>query len=315
MKKDLGRLITEQRNPASAEIDGLPVERILEIINNEDAKVAPAVRREIPQIARAVETIVAALRAGGRLFYVGSGSAGRTGAMDAAECPPTFNTPPEKVQAVMAGGPRALLYATEASEDSASLGRRDLQKRRLRRGDVVVGVSASGRTPYTVGALRYARRRGAATVAVTSNPDSLLSKVADITIATVVDPEVIAGSSRMKSGTAQKLVLNMLSTASMIRLGYVYGNQMVNVHLKNRKLRDRGLRMLESILQVDRARAARALRRAGNNLKAAIVMHQKGLERAEAARLLARHDGNVRKALDQTSDLGPQASDFGLRKV
>lgn len=290
---DLSRLVTEQANPASSAIDSQPVERILEIINGEDARVAPAVRREIPRIARAVEAIVAAIRSGGRLFYIGAGTSGRIGCLDASECPPTFNTPPSLVQGVIAGGRRALTHATEASEDSPSLGRRDLEKRRLKRHDAVVALTASGRTPYAIGALRYARRVGAATIAVTCNPDSPVSRVADITIAPVVGPEVIAGSTRMKAGTAQKLVLNMLSTAAMIRLGHVYRNYMVNVHQKNRKLRERALRMLQDIVPIDRLRAVRLMRRAGNDLKLAIVLHQTGLSRAQAAALLRRQGGRI----------------------
>ncbi len=292
-KENLSRLVTEQSNPASVAIDALPTARILEIINDEDARVAPAVRRQIPQIALAVEAIVGALRSGGRMFYVGAGTSGRIGCLDASECPPTFNTPPRMVEGVIAGGRRALTHATEASEDSPALGRRDLEKRRLKKNDVVVGLTASGRTPYAIGALRYARRIGARTVAVTCNPNAPISQVADITIAPVVGPEVIAGSTRMKAGTAQKLVLNMLSTAAMVRLGYVHGNQMINVHMKNRKLRERGLRILQGILEVGRPEAARALRRAANDLKVAIVMHRMGLKRPEALALLRRQGGRV----------------------
>lgn len=290
---NLSRLPTEQTNPASTAIDAQPVERILGIINDQDATVAAAVRREIPNIARAVEAIVAALESRGRLFFVGTGTSGRLGCLDASECPPTFNTLPRMIQGVIAGGRRALTHATEASEDSAALGRRDMKKRRLKRRDVVVGITASGRTPYTIGALDYARRLGASTMAVTCNPDSAVSRVAAITIAAVTGPEVIAGSTRMKAGTAQKMVLNMLTTAAMIRMGHVYGNTMVNVHMKNAKLRERGLRILEKALDISRAQAQRVLRNSGKNLKVAILMHRTGLNRKQAAALLKRQGGRI----------------------
>ena len=293
----LSRLVTEQQNPASTRIDQAESEEILRIINREDARVAAAVEREIPAMARAVEAIVERLSAGGRLFYIGAGTSGRLGVLDASECPPTFNTPPSLVQGIMAGGVRALHRATEANEDSPALGRRDLEKKRVGARDAVVGLSASGRTPYVIGALRYARSRGAATIAVTCNPDSEIARAAGITIAPVVGPEVIAGSTRMKAGTAQKLVLNMLSTAAMVRLGHVYGNLMVNVHLKNAKLVERGRTILERILGIDRAAASRALRRAGNNLKVAILMERLKLERAAAEQVLARHRDNLAAAL------------------
>ena len=214
-----------------------------------------------------MDVVVERLQGWGRLFYVGAGTSGRLGVLDASECPPTFNTPPTMVQGVMCGGVRALYRATEASEDSPALGRSDLASKRLGARDAVVGVTASGRTPYVLGALRYARARRAATIAVTCNPDSEVVRVAGIIIAPVVGPEVIAGSTRLKAGTAQKLVLNMISTAGMVRLGHVYGNFMVNVHLKNRKLRERGYTILGSLLGLDHNAAVRALRRAGGDLK------------------------------------------------
>jgi N-acetylmuramic acid 6-phosphate etherase len=295
----LARLVTEQQNRESARIDQADSELILRIINREDAGVAAAVEREIPAIARAVDAIVERLRAGGRLFYIGAGTSGRLGVLDASECPPTFNTPPSLVQGIMAGGVRALHRATEASEDVPALGQRDLEKKRLRAGDAVVGLTASGRTPYVIGALRYARRIGAATVAVTCNPDAEIARVAEVTIAPVVGPEVIAGSTRMKAGTAQKLVLNMISTATMVRLGHVYGNFMVNVHLKNAKLVERARTILQRILGIDRAAATQALRRAGNNLKMAIIMERLRLRRGEAEDLLRRHGDNLAAALKE----------------
>ncbi len=266
----LSSLLTEQNNPASTAIDRQPTARIIEIINEQDATVAAAVRLEIPRIAQAVEKIVASLESGGRLFFVGAGTSGRLGCLDASEIPPTFNTKPKMVQGVIAGGRRALTHATEASEDSAALGRRDMEKRRLKRRDAVVALTASGRTPYAIGAVQYARKLRAAAIAVTCNPDSPISRVADITIAAVTGPEVIAGSTRMKAGTAQKMILNMLTTAAMIRMGNVYGNFMVNVHLKNDKLKERGLTILQKVLGISRDDAKRLLRKSGNNLKAAI---------------------------------------------
>ena len=293
----LARLVTEQRNPQSVGIDRAQTVRILRLINREDARVPATVAREIPAIATAVDVVVERLRRGGRLFYAGAGTSGRLGVLDASECTPTFNTPPTIVQGVMCGGVRALYRATEASEDSPALGRRDLARKRLGVRDVVVGLTASGRTPYVLGALRYAQARRAATIAVTCNPDAAVASLAQITIAPVVGPEVIAGSTRLKAGTAQKLVLNMISTAAMVRLGHVYGNFMVNVHLKNRKLRERGYTILRSVLGLDHGTAVRALRRAGGDLKAAILMHRLGLGRGAAKRLLRRHQGNLTVAL------------------
>ncbi len=293
----LARLVTEQQNPASARFSRVNTAGILRIINREDARVAGSVERQIPNIARAVDAIVERVQSGGRLFYVGAGTSGRLGVLDASECPPTFNTPPNLVQGVIAGGMRALYRATEASEDSPAMGGRDLAKKRLNTRDAVVGLTASGRTPYVLGALRYARKRGAAAIAVTCNPNSEVARVAEITIAPVVGPEVIAGSTRMKAGTAQKLVLNMLSTAAMVRLGHVYRNYMVNVHQKNRKLRERARTILQRLLGLDRAAAARALRRAGGDLKVAIVIERLSLGRTAAVELLRRHRGDLAAAL------------------
>ena len=293
----LARLVTEQRNPQSVQIDRAQTVGILKLINREDARVPAAVGREIPAIVRAVDVVVERLRRGGRLFYTGAGTSGRLGVLDASECAPTFNTPPTMVQGVMCGGVRALYRATEASEDSPALGRRDLARKRLGARDAVVGLTASGRTPYVLGALRYARVRRAATIAVTCNPDAEVAGLAQITIAPVVGPEVIAGSTRLKAGTAQKLVLNMISTAAMVRLGHIYGNFMVNVHLKNRKLRERGYTILRSLLELDHSTAVRALRRAGGDLKAAILMHRLGLGRRAAEQVLRRHQGNLTVAL------------------
>jgi len=290
-------LKTERRNPRSAELDTLSALEIARIINGEDAKVAPAVRRALPQIARAIDMIAAGLRRGGRLIYVGAGTSGRIAALDAAECPPTFNTSPRQVQYVIAGGSRALGAAVEANEDSSELGRRDLRKKAPGANDVVVGLAASGRTPYTVAALKYARARGAKTVAVTCNPGSELAKAAHITIVTEVGPEAVAGSSRMKAGTAQKMVLNMLSTGAMARLGYVFGNLMVNVHRKNSKLKERGLAIVQQAAQVDREGAVAALTAAGECVPVALVMLRAGATRRQAEDALARAGGHVRQAI------------------
>jgi len=287
----LEHLGTEQRNPASAEIDLLPVEEVLRIMNEEDKKVAPAVEGEIPRIARAVEAIVEAFRRGGRLFYIGAGTSGRLGVLDASECPPTFDAPPDMVQAVMAGGEAALDRATEAGEDRAEDGEADLRRRGFGCQDALVGLSASGRTPYVLGAVRYARSLGAATIAVSCNAEAEICRLVDFPITPEVGPEIIAGSTRLKAGTAQKMVLNMLSTGAMIRLGCVYRNLMVNLHLKNQKLMDRGRRIVGQAAGCSPERAAEALAEAGNNVRAAIVMLKLGVS-AERAQELLRAAGN-----------------------
>ena len=275
----------------------MPTREILRVINREDARVVPAVARELPRIARAVDAIVRALQRGGRLIYVGAGTSGRLATLDAAECPPTFGVSPGTVQAVVAGGRRALTRAIEGAEDSAARGARDLAAKKVTANDVVVGLTASGFTPYVLGALGYARRRGATTVGVTSNPRSPLARLAAITIAPRVGAEVIAGSTRMKAGTTQKLVLNMLSTAAMARLGRVYDNWMIDVTLTNRKLRQRGLRILEQASGANVLEAKRALRQAGHDLRVALVMLKTGVDAAEAKRRLRAAQGNLRKAL------------------
>jgi N-acetylmuramic acid 6-phosphate etherase len=296
--EDLGKLGTERANPAAAALDALSALEIARVINSEDARVAPAVERAVPAIARAMDAIARALSHGGRLIYVGAGSSGRIAALDAAECPPTFNTAPRMVLCVIAGGSRALARAAESKEDSPRLGRRDLAKKRPTKKDVVVGISASGRTPYTLGALQYARERGAATVAVTGNRGSPMERAADIAIVVETGPEVVAGSTRMKAGTAQKLVLNILSTGAMTRLGYVYGNLMVNVHLKSRKLVERGLAILMQAAGLDREPTKQALKAAGNSVPVALVMLKTGVSRAQARRRLAAARGHVRKAVE-----------------
>jgi N-acetylmuramic acid 6-phosphate etherase len=300
--ESLSRLSTEKLNPASSNFDLKSALEIAKVINTEDAKVAPAVKRALPQIARAIDLITAALMRGGRLIYVGAGTSGRIAALDAAECPPTFGTDPKTVQFVIAGGINALGSAVEANEDSRKLGEREIAKRKPGKKDVVVGIAASGRTPFTVAAIEHARRRGAKTIAVTCNRGSQLATAAHIAIVTEVGPEVIAGSSRMKAGTAQKMVLNILSTGAMTRLGYVYGNLMVNVHLKNEKLVERGITILQAAAGVGRAAAERMLRVAGS-VPAALVMFHAEVSRSDALRALKTAKGNVRVAISAARSL------------
>jgi N-acetylmuramic acid 6-phosphate etherase len=295
----VGKLLTEHSHPSSADLDRLSSLAIARIINREDAKVAPAVKAALPQIAKAIDLITAALKRGGRVIYVGAGTSGRIAALDAAECPPTFNTDPRTVQFVIAGGPKALSAAFEANEDSRRLGQRELAKRNPGSNDVVVGIAASGRTPFTIAAIEYARRHGAQTVAVTCNRASPLAQAAHLAIVTEVGPEVIAGSSRMKAGSAQKMVLNMLSSGAMARLGYVYGNLMVNVHRKNQKLAERAITILERGAGIDRTRAQRLLRSAGNSVPVALIMRKAKIGRSDAARALKAAQGNVRQAIAQ----------------
>ncbi len=297
---------TERRNPRSRGIDRKSTLEILQIINREDGHVAEAVRRVIPQIARAVDAIVRAFRSGGRLIYVGAGTSGRLAVLDAVECPPTFGTPPKMVQAIIAGGEKALRCAVEGAEDSASGGARDLSKMNLSKHDVVVGISASGATPYVLGALKFAKARGAITVGVTSNPDSALARQAGIAIVPDTGPEPIAGSTRLKAGTAQKMILNLLSTAAMVRMGRVYDNWMVHVALTNGKLRRRGARIVEEASGADALAAERALRQSGYNLPAALVMLKAGTTAREARRALASAQGNVRQALELLSKPAPR---------
>jgi N-acetylmuramic acid 6-phosphate etherase len=293
---------TERRNPRSHSLDQLATRKMLEIMNREDALVPAAVKREIAAIARAVDLIAKAFERGGRLIYVGAGTSGRLAALDSAECPPTFGVSPRLVQAVIAGGRRALTRAVEGAEDSLSQGARDLAARGITARDVVVGVTASGSTRYVLGALRLARRRGATTVALTSNRKSAASRIASIVIAPQTGPEVIGGSTRMKAGTAQKLVLNMLSTAAMIRVGHVYDNWMVDVSLTNEKLRRRGLRILKEATGASAKHAERALIQSGD-LRAALLMLKTGMS-ASAARLCLSRAGSLRQALGERSAPG-----------
>lgn len=273
-------------------------------IHREDATVSSAIERELPAIARAVESIVRSLRKGGRLIYVGAGTSGRLATLDAAECPPTFGVSPQLVQAVVAGGRRALTRAVEGAEDSAAQGARDLAARHVSRRDAVVGLTASGTTPYVLGALKLARRRGAVTIGITARRDAPISRVVAINIAPETGPELIHGSTRMKAGTAQKTVLNTLSTASLVRLGRVYNNWMVDVALSNRKLRGRGLRILREATGASEAQAARALADSQGRMRIALVMLRTGANVAEARRRLRQAGGDLRRALGEASPRG-----------
>jgi N-acetylmuramic acid 6-phosphate etherase len=293
----LEQLLTEQPNPASASIDSLPTESILKVMNEEDRRIADSVAKEIPRISEAVDGIVAAMDKGGRLFYIGAGTSGRLGVLDASECPPTYSVSYELVQGIIAGGDKALSKATEASEDDPALGIRDLMERGFTKDDVLVGIAASGRTPYVLGAIGKARELGALTIGISCTPSSELSAAVQIPIEPLPGPEVVAGSTRMKAGTATKLVLNMLSTASMIRLGHVYGNLMVNVQPKNEKLVDRAARIIAQAATIEYSRAAELLREAGS-VKTAIVMAKRGVSKEVAEQLLVSAKGRVRAALE-----------------
>jgi N-acetylmuramic acid 6-phosphate etherase len=290
---------TEHRNPASRGLDRLPTKAILRLMNREDCKVAISVGREIPSIARAVDAIVSGIRKGGRLIYVGAGTSGRLAVLDAAECPPTFGVAPTIVQALIAGGGKALTGAVEGAEDSARNAVRDLRARRLKPNDIVVGIAASGTTPYVLSALSFARKRGATTIAVTSNRKAPIARSAQIVIATEVGPEIVTGSTRLKAGTSQKLVLNMLSTAAMVRLGHVYDNLMIDVALTNEKLRKRGLRILAEASGADPSAAKHALRQSGHNLRAALVMLKNGVDAKAARTRLSLAQGSLRLALGE----------------
>ena len=295
----LEKLLTEQTNPASAGIDSRSTAEILRIINGQDAGVAAAVAAEIPRITEAVDAIVRAIGAGGRVFYLGAGTSGRLGVLDAAECSPTFGVSADLFQGVIAGGEPALARATEASEDNPDSGARDLAARGFQTADVLVGIAASGRTPYVLGAVEAARAMGAATVGISCTPDSELARSVDIAITPLPGPEIVAGSTRMRAGTATKLVLNMLSTATMIRLGYVYGNRMVNVKPTNAKLRDRAIRIVVEGGAVDGERAEALLDQAAGSVRTALVMARRGVSRAEAEELLDAAGGRVSAAIGE----------------
>jgi N-acetylmuramic acid 6-phosphate etherase len=293
-------LVTEETNRVSAHIDSLPTLEILEVINSQDRKVAIAVRHALPQIAAAVDAVVGAIEAGGRVFYLGAGTSGRLGVLDAAECPPTFNVPPDLFQGIIAGGEAAVSRSVEASEDDPTLGARDLGAHGFTRADILVGIAASGRTPYVLGAVRRARALGAKTVGLSCNPQSELSGLVDFPIEAVPGPEVIAGSTRMRAGTATKMVLNMISTAAMIRTGHVYRNLMVTVQPSNEKLLDRARRIVAEASDVGYERAAELLEASGRVVKTAIVMEKRQVSREVAERLLAEAGGRVAEALRES---------------
>jgi N-acetylmuramic acid 6-phosphate etherase len=292
---------TEQRNAASKNLDRMTAREIVRLMNREDRKVAADVGRELPVIARAVDAIVAGIRNGGRLIYVGAGSSGRMGMLDAAECAPTFGISQKLVRALIAGGRRAITQAVEGAEDSARNGERDLRPLKLTRNDVVVGIAASGTTPYVLGAMNYARRRGATTVAVTSNLRMPLGRLAKIVIAPEVGPEVLTGSTRLKAGTSQKMVLNMLSTAAMAQLGHVYENLMIDMMLTNEKVADRALRILAEASGRSVSAAKHALRAAGHDMGVALVMLKQRVKAREAKKILRAASGDLRKALGEGS--------------
>jgi N-acetylmuramic acid 6-phosphate etherase len=297
LASDLRGLPTEQILPGGRDLDRMSSLEIARLINREDATVANAVAKALPQIARAIDVVADGLRHGGRLIYVGAGTSGRIGALDASEIPPTFNTAAATVQFIMAGGPKALGASTEASEDDTGLAVAEMKKRKPGKHDIVLGIATSGRTPFTIAAVEYARRRGARTIALTCNRNSPLERVSDFAIVTQVGPEVLTGSSRMKAGTAHKMVLNMISTGAMCRLGYVYGNLMVNVWTKNEKLIQRATRIVEQATGSNHETAARALKAAGNRTPVAVVMLASGVSRSSAAAALKKSGGHVRHAI------------------
>lgn len=298
--RNLRFLATERPNEASEGLDTKSSLEIARIINAEDAKVAAAVKRALPEIALAIDTVARCLRDGGRLIYVGAGSSGRIAALDSAECPATFSTQPAQVQYIMCGGPKALASAADVNEDSPEMGQRDIAKRRPSRKDIVIGISASGSTPYVVGAVEYARQRGAHTAAIICNRDARLADAADIAIVAEVGPEVISGSTRLKASSAQKMITNMITTGAMTRLGYVYDNLMVNVHMKNEKLVERGIGVLQRVTGVEREVAIRTIKSAGKSIPIAVVMLKANVDKMEAVRRLQKSDGNVRRAIENS---------------
>ena len=293
----LSTLITEQRNPNSMHVDSLSALEIVQLMNEEDKQVPLAIEKCLPQIAQAVECIVDAFQQDGRLVYIGAGTSGRLGVLDASECPPTFGVSPEMVKGIIAGGERALRHPIEGAEDSKAQAVVDLQTIHFSSKDVLVGIAASGRTPYVIGALEYAKSLGSVTVSIASNPNSAMANIVDIAIDTVVGPEVLTGSSRLKSGTAQKLVLNMLTTASMILMGKCYQNLMVDVQASIDKLKARAIRIVMQATDCDKAVAEETLKQAYQNAKLAIMMLLSGLDRAQAEALLEKHHGKLQLAL------------------
>ena len=300
--QQLGSLTTEQVNQKTRQIDVYQTKEILELINDEDRKVSLAVKKEIPNIAVVVDVITEQLKRGGRLFYVGAGTSGRIGILDASECPPTFGTDPDMVQGIIAGGNEAICKAIEGIEDSEPLGRASIQEKNVNRRDVVVGITASGRTPFVLGAIREAKKAGAVTVGISNCTDSQIEKEADYAITPLVGPEVIMGSTRMKSGTSQKLVLNMITTSIMIKLGKVYGNLMVDLKPTNEKLIDRSIRIIMHATGIEYDRAEEYLKLSGFNPKVAIIVVKTGMNPEAAEKMLERADGFVTRALEEFAE-------------
>lgn len=298
MDKNLRDLTTEMRNSKTKEIDKMSTLEILQIINDEDHRVAAAVREVLPQIEKAVEVAYQSIKNGGRLLYVGAGTSGRIGIIDAAECPPTFSVPSDIVQAVMAGGDQAFLVAVEGAEDDFEQGARDLENRHLTSLDTVVGIAASGRTPYVIGALQYAKQMNASTISLSNNKNSLISQYADINIEAVVGPEVLTGSTRMKAATAQKMILNMISSTTMIKCGKVYENLMVDLQISNKKLKERAISIIQNVTGVSYEKASKVLEVANNEVKVAIVMLEANVGYEQAKTMLQKADGFVRKAIE-----------------
>ncbi|WP_420824129.1 N-acetylmuramic acid 6-phosphate etherase [Thermoflavimicrobium daqui] len=297
MKEDLSTLTTEARNPQTMKIDTFSTREILQVMNEEDQKVALAVKEVLSDVEIAVNRALEALQAGGRIIYVGAGTSGRLGVMDAVECPPTFSVPPDLVIGLIAGGTEAFTKAVEGAEDHEAFGENDLIQLDLNERDLVIGIAASGRTPYVIGALQYAKKIGAKTVALTANPNSKLGHYADQVIDVVVGPEVLTGSTRLKAATAHKMILNMISTTAMIRLGKVYENLMVDVKVTNHKLYERAIRIIRTLTKVDEQTARQALEQANNEVKIAIVMLQTGTSIVEAKQRLNQAQGDVRAAI------------------
>jgi len=298
-RSQMERRLTELRNPASKNLDRMTALQIVRLMNREDRKVAAAVGRELPGIARAVDEIVARMQVGGRLIYVGAGSSGRIAVVDASECPPTFGTSPGLVRALIAGGKKAMTKPVEGAEDSRPNAIRDLKRLKLTAADTVVGIAASGSTPYVVAAVAFAKKRKALTIGISSNRNSQLGKTAAIAITPQVGPEVLTGSTRLKAGTAQKLVLNMLSTAAMVRLGHGYDNLMIDLALTNQKLRNRVKRILMESSGKDVSAVEHALRQTEHNLRLALIMLKRGLTAQKAKRQLAAAKGDLRRALGE----------------
>jgi N-acetylmuramic acid 6-phosphate etherase len=297
---NLLELTTEGANEASRGLDTKSALEIARIINQEDAKVALAVKKALPEVALVIDAVARSLRDGGRLIYVAAGSSGRIVALDSSECPASYSTAPQSVQYIVAGGPKAVASAVEVNEDLPELGQRDIARRRPTRKDIVIGVSASGRTPYVVGAVEYARARGAMTACVVGNHNTALAAVSEIAIVAEVGPEIVSGSTRMKAATAQKMILNMITTGAMTRLGYVYENLMVNVHMQNTKLVERGISTLMRACNIDREKAVDTIKTSGRSIPVALVMLKAGVDKPEAVRRLAKADGNVRLAIEDT---------------